>query len=104
MQLRHMVLVLVFALTACAQSDRWENPAAPKERWSADRATCKRLAAREAERDYAKQQRLSGMDYTGQTSTHQSRMAVYETRKEEIRVFEACMARKGYVKVKDGQE
>lgn len=103
MHYRLMALFIVFAMAACAQTVNWEHSTAPKERWGVDQSTCKRFASREAEREYAKQERLSGTNYLGQTATHESRMAVYEVKKVATRVFEACMARKGYTKAKAGK-
>lgn len=98
---RFLALLVLFALGACAQSVRWQHPTAPKERWAADLATCKRLAARDGQREYAKQQSLRGVDYTGKEDSYDARMAAYDIRKFEAQQTEDCMKRKGYTKATD---
>ena len=100
MRMRFFGLIALVGLAACAQSPRWEHSTAPRERWPADTASCARFAAHEAEREYAREIRSSGQDFTGETPTHDSRMAVYEMRKYQTRVVERCMADKGYTKAK----
>lgn len=98
MRYKLLALAVVFALGACAQPVRWQHPTAPKERWAADLATCKRLAAREGQREYAKQQKLGGVDYTGKEDSYDARMAAFEIRKFEAAQTEECMMHKGYTK------
>lgn len=98
MRYRLLAFAILIGLVACAQPVRWQHPSAPQERWGADLDTCKRLAAREGQREYLKQQTLRGTDYTGKEESYDARMAAFEIRKFEAQLVEECMIRKGYAK------
>ena len=99
MRLLLVSLAVLGLAVACAPTEHWEHPTWPKERWQADLETCKRLAWREAEKEYAKERRLSGTDYAGQENTLDARMAAYDISKYDQAQIDACMVKKGYRKV-----
>jgi hypothetical protein len=103
MRFRLLALFILFAMVACAQTVRWEHPSASHERMVRDKAACKRLAAKEAEREYQKQRVLGGDEFGRDESKYDASMAIFEIRKFETRVFENCMAEKGYTKAKGSE-
>ncbi len=79
---------------------QWENPGVPKEQWSKDRSACRHLATTLAEREYVREHIYLGRGDFGTANTFQTRMARYDAGKRGNRLFDNCMARRGYSQIR----
>jgi hypothetical protein len=96
-------LAVVLAIGGCAPSGSWQNPNAPEEQWSADRADCQARALDQAERDFAlSQQGTKSLNYDlgGQWASDMNR---YSAQKRQQQLFETCMTQRGYHLVPTGE-
>ena len=102
---RRLLLLALFALLAsCASKDtRWENDSVPASQWSQDESACRRIAARQADEDFASVEgRFSNArGSSGTAITDFDRMEARENRR---RLFERCMRQHGYRLVKIEEE
>ncbi|WP_046022170.1 hypothetical protein [Magnetospira sp. QH-2] len=89
-----MAVVAGWPLAGCATQTRWEHASRPPSQWTADQGTCKRWAAREAEKD------LVRSDYGGSgissASTYDKQMTGYQLSKRRAALEARCLRANGY--------
>jgi hypothetical protein len=92
--------VLLFALTACAGPSRWQHANKPPEEWKRDRDTCKAEAAEKIELRFGPEPAFpERADILGDPRPG-SEFERIVGQSEETRLFEQCMRRRGYEKVR----
>ena len=92
-------VALVAAVSGCG-STRWENPAVERAQWIKDEQSCRRQAAREAEREFRTDPVYADDPRYDEPKTLDSRMARFEVKKNVAALFEDCMRFRGYRLVK----
>lgn len=99
---RHVVTaaVLLCVLTACAASYSWQKAGYPPEKWASDRASCKADVAKKVEQRYGPEPAFSNRSGVFGNTQLRRDFDNYEGVRSEKRLFEECMRRRGYVKVR----
>ncbi len=93
------VVSLLLAASCAAPPVTWEKPGISNDQWVKDKVACQYKARREAEKGF--RQRGGGTSTSGFRDDTLSRdMSRYDARREERRLFEACLAARGYRKKK----
>ncbi len=97
-------VALLTLLASCAgQDSRWENDSVPAADWSRDERDCQRIAARQADQDFAgmEDRFATTSGSSGPRVTDFDRMQARENRR---RLFERCMRERGYRLVRIEEE
>jgi hypothetical protein len=95
-----LVLFSALFLSSCAAKYTWEHPTLPASTKAADTLECKASARRKADKEYAQGQFAKGRIFETAPSTLDRQMDRYDAKKDQTRLFERCMTKRGYTKVK----
>ena len=100
MNLKFLAFVsLLFAASCAAAPVAWEKPGGNNDQWIKDKVACQYKARRKAEKRFRQQE--GGTSTSGlETDTLSRNMSRYDAKREERRLFEACLAARGYSKKK----
>ncbi len=98
--MKSLILISALLAASCAAAPvAWEKPGANKDQWARDKVACQYKARREAEKRF--RQRDADASTSGfRTDTLSRDMARYDANRDERRLFEDCLADRGYAKKK----
>ena len=97
---RICAVVLILMTFACASPTRWVNANVAEDQWKADQRACRSAARREVNADLDMDSRMSSGRSYGRSRSYDAQMSRYTAGRSETRLFENCMARAGYRKVR----
>jgi hypothetical protein len=94
------ILIPVLLTASCAAPPvTWEKPGIGNDQWVRDKVACQYKARREAEKCF--RQRGGDAFTTGfDTDTLSRDLSRYDAKRDERRLFESCLAARGYNKKK----